>query len=81
MHPPKPEAQPHSLVEFLSGFAFIGLIILIGSVICLLLALQWGGATYARGSGSIITLLVLFILLGIIFVGLELWQSGKSMLP
>ncbi|KAI2697773.1 hypothetical protein CBS147333_9984 [Penicillium roqueforti] len=33
------------------------------------------------GSGRIIALLVLFILLGIIFVGLELWQGDKSMLP
>ncbi|KAJ5783608.1 uncharacterized protein N7518_009285 [Penicillium psychrosexuale] len=81
VHPPKPQAQPHSLVEFLKGFDFIGLITLIGSVVCLLLALQWGGATYAWDSGRIIALLVLFILLGIIFVGLELWQGDKSMLP
>jgi hypothetical protein len=81
VRPPKPQIKPPSLVEFSKGFDFIGLTTLTGSVICLLLALQWGGATYPWNSGRIIALLVIFALLGIGFIALELWQDEKSMLP
>ncbi|KAJ6149873.1 hypothetical protein N7471_001072 [Penicillium samsonianum] len=81
VRPPKPQTKPPSLVEFFKGFDFIGLITLTGSVICLLLALQWGGATYPWNSGRIIALLVIFALLGIAFIALELWQDERSMLP
>ncbi|KAJ5972292.1 uncharacterized protein N7479_002210 [Penicillium vulpinum] len=52
VRPPTPQTKPPSLVEFFKGFDFIGLITLTGSVICLLLALQWGGATYPWNSAA-----------------------------
>jgi len=45
----------------------VGTLIFFASVICLLFALQWGGSTYAWGSGRIVALLVLFGVLMITF--------------
>ncbi|KAG6366821.1 hypothetical protein INS49_001002 [Diaporthe citri] len=67
--------------DFLETFDLLGLLALAPSIVCLLLALQWGGTVYAWNSGRVIALLVLFALLGIAFIGLELWQGDKSMLP
>ncbi|ROV90262.1 hypothetical protein VPNG_09907 [Cytospora leucostoma] len=43
----------------LSQLDFLGLAMLLPGTICLLLALQWGGLTYAWGNGRIIALLTL----------------------
>ncbi|KAK7734197.1 hypothetical protein SLS63_004482 [Diaporthe eres] len=66
--------------DFLETFDLLGLLALAPSIVCLLLALQWGGTVYAWNSGRVIALLVLFALLGIAFIALELWQGEKSSL-
>lgn len=59
----------------------IGTVILIPTVICLLLALQWGGSQYAWNSSRIIGLFVGFGLLTIIFVASQLYLGDKGILP
>ncbi|KAH9893886.1 major facilitator superfamily domain-containing protein [Xylariomycetidae sp. FL2044] len=51
------------------------------SVICLLLALQWGGSDYAWGDGRIIALLVLFVVLLAAWVATQAWQKEKATVP
>jgi len=51
------------------------------TIICLLLALQWGGSTYAWSSGRIIALLVVFGVLTIVFIAIQLWQQENAMVP
>jgi len=50
-------------------FDLLGSICLIPGIICLLLALQWGGSRYAWSDGRTIALLVLFgVLIGVFMV-------------
>ena len=58
-----------------------GAAIFIPAVICLLLALQWGGTTHAWNSATIIGLFCGFGAMIIIFVGIQLWQDEKATLP
>jgi hypothetical protein len=59
----------------------IGLLIFIPAVVCLLLALQWGGSTYPWSDGRIIALLVVFGVLGIVFLAFEYWKGAGATLP
>lgn len=59
----------------------IGTSILIPTVVCLLLALQWGGSQYAWNSSHIIGLFVGFSLLTIVFISSQLYLGDKGILP
>jgi MFS family permease len=56
----------------------IGTAIFIPAVICLLLALQWGGSKYEWNSARIIVLFVLAGLLLIGFVAVQLWRPETA---
>ncbi|KAK7743288.1 hypothetical protein SLS53_004373 [Cytospora paraplurivora] len=59
-----------------------GLIALLGGVICLLLALEWGGTTYAWRNGRIIALLVIAILLMMSFIAVQIiWPNTATVPP
>jgi len=58
-----------------------GTLIFLPAVVCLLLALQWGGSTYAWGSARIIVLLVLTVVLGAIFVAIQFWKKDNATVP
>ena len=49
-----------SLISRLAVFDPLGNILFLATIICLLMALQWGGSTYAYSDGRIIALLTLF---------------------
>ncbi|KAK1836679.1 putative HC-toxin efflux carrier [Podospora conica] len=59
----------------------LGTAMLIPAIICLLLALQWGGTEYAWNSSVIIGLFVGSVLMGAIFVGIQIWKGDKGTLP
>lgn len=63
----------------------IGLVLFMAAIICLLIALQWGGGEYAWRSGQIITLFVVFGLSIIAFIGVQAWlgegATSKSRHP
>jgi hypothetical protein len=59
----------------------IGASILVPAVVCLLLALQWGGSTYSWKSSKIIGLFVGFALLACIFIFSQLKLGDKGTLP
>ncbi|KAI5459236.1 major facilitator superfamily domain-containing protein [Mariannaea sp. PMI_226] len=59
----------------------MGAAIFIPAIICLLLALQWGGADYAWNNSRIIGLFVGFGLMIAIFIGIQLWQGDNGTLP
>ncbi|KAI0122761.1 MFS transporter [Daldinia grandis] len=80
--PDKPPAQPGlPFKEQVKQFDLPGSFFLIPSVICLLLALQWGGATYSWSDARIIALFVVFGVLAIIFWIVELWQKDRATVP
>ncbi|KAF2837772.1 MFS general substrate transporter [Patellaria atrata CBS 101060] len=55
--------------------------VFLGSVVCILLALQWGGQTKSWDSPTIIGLLVGSGVLAILFVGLQWWRQDKALIP
>ncbi|CAK7237930.1 hypothetical protein SBRCBS47491_010210 [Sporothrix bragantina] len=76
----EPEA-PQTLWEKMRPFDPIGSAIFMPAIICLLLALQWGGTTYAWKSGRIIALLVLFGVLISIFIFVQYMQQDDATVP
>jgi acid phosphatase family membrane protein YuiD len=58
-----------------------GIVLLLGAILCFLLALQWGGSAKAWGSADVIGTLVGFGLLLIAFTINELWLQEKAMIP
>lgn len=59
----------------------VGLGVFIGSIVCLLLALQWGGVTYAWSSGRIVVVLVVFAVSFVLFLALEVWKRDHAVFP
>jgi len=59
----------------------LGTVMLIPAIICLLLALQWGGTEHPWNSSVIIGLFVGAGVMGAIFVGIQIWKGDKGTLP
>lgn len=59
----------------------LGIFFLLPAVICLLLALQWGGAKYTWGSGRIVALLVLTGVLFMAFVAVQILRPKTATIP
>ncbi|KAL6803799.1 MFS general substrate transporter [Trichoderma sp. SZMC 28012] len=59
----------------------LGTAIFIPAIVCLLLALQWGGSEYAWSNSKIIGLFVGFGLMIAIFIGIQFWKGDKGTLP
>ncbi|RGP64449.1 major facilitator superfamily transporter [Fusarium longipes] len=58
-----------------------GNLVFLPGVICLILALQWGGEKYPWSEGRIIALLVLACVLLLVFVGIQIWQQENATVP
>ncbi|KAH9890217.1 major facilitator superfamily domain-containing protein [Xylariomycetidae sp. FL2044] len=72
VHLPKDaEARPLSLREKISQLDIPGTICMVASLICLLIALQWGGSTYPWNDGRLIALFTVFGALAIAFVVIQ----------
>lgn len=82
VHPPKRDHEAFtSWTEFLKTLDLFGLVALLPSIVCLLLALQWGGLKYAWQDARVVVLLVLAGILAIAFISVEIWQGPNAMLP
>ena len=81
--PPNPVAQKSkpTLKGFLEKFDLLGTLILMPWVICLLLALQWGGSKYAWSNWRIILLLTLFSVLLVIWTVIQIREGDKATVP
>lgn len=60
----------------LPGFSLV-----FGSLVCFILALQWGGQTKAWNNGSVIATLVLWIFFNIMFIIGESVQGARALIP
>ncbi|EAU32610.1 conserved hypothetical protein [Aspergillus terreus NIH2624] len=58
-----------------------GTAVFVPAIICILLALQWGGTKYAWSNARIIALFVLFGVLIIGFVLIQIWRQEKATVP
>lgn len=79
----KRENNPKNLtyLERVLELDLVGASMLVSAVVCLLLALQWGGTQFSWNSSQIIGLFVGFVLMGIIFVGIQIRKGDAGILP
>ncbi|KAJ5675785.1 Sucrose symporter plant [Penicillium macrosclerotiorum] len=59
----------------------MGTVIFVPAIVCLLLALQWGGVTYEWSNGRIIALFVIFGLAVFAFIALQVVLGNKATVP
>lgn len=59
----------------------LGFILIAPAIVSLLFALQWGGVEYAWNDGRIIALFVVFGVLGVLFIGAQVWRQDKATVP
>ncbi len=78
--PPQPRDKS-ALVDRLRQLDLVGAALFIPAVLMALLALQWGGSTYAWHSATIIGLFVGFGGLLAVFVGWEVYMKDDAMIP
>lgn len=79
---PKKDRPAHlPLKEQILQMDIEGTICFLPGVIALLLALQWGGSTYAWSNGRIIGLFIVFGVLLIAFVAIQFWKQERATVP
>ncbi|KAI7356019.1 MFS general substrate transporter [Hortaea werneckii] len=81
LKPAPPQFQGLTLKQKVTRLDLLGELFLIPCVICLLLALQWGGSTYAWSDGRIIALLLVFGVLLLAFFLVQCLMQSSATLP
>ncbi|KAG5914955.1 hypothetical protein E4U53_004567 [Claviceps sorghi] len=79
--PRGPAPASASWREQLRSFDLLGTLLFIPGVVCLLLALQWGGTRFAWRDGRIVALFVLSALLIAGFVAVQVWLRERATVP
>ncbi|KAJ4390722.1 hypothetical protein N0V93_004320 [Gnomoniopsis smithogilvyi] len=59
----------------------LGTAVLIPGIVCLLIALQWGGTIYAWNDGKVIGLLTVFAAATVSFICIQLWKQDLGTIP
>ena len=76
---PAREPQPSiGLIRRFLKFDPIGTALFVPAIVCLLLALQWGGTTYPWSSGRVVALLVVFALCIVAFAAVQWWLGDDA---
>ncbi|KAF4972701.1 hypothetical protein FSARC_766 [Fusarium sarcochroum] len=81
LFPKFPANESVSIQQQIKQLDPFGNIVFLPGVICLILALQWGGEKYPWSEGRIIALLVLAGVLLIAFVSIQIWQQENATVP
>ncbi|KAL8398464.1 hypothetical protein RB596_005839 [Gaeumannomyces avenae] len=75
------EPEPETWRQRLMQFDPLGTLLFMPSIVCLLLALQWGGTEHAWGSAVVVALLVVFGVLITIWVYVQYRQGDRATVP
>lgn len=78
---PQKKIEKTSLKDQIHQLDPIGTALFMPSIICLLLALQWGGIDYSWSNPRIIVLLILAGVLFIAFVAVQIWRQELATVP
>ncbi|RKU40632.1 hypothetical protein DL546_001366 [Coniochaeta pulveracea] len=78
---PHRQANNETWAQRFKQFDPVGTVVFMPAIICLLLALQWGGTTYEWKSWRIILLFVFFGVLIAIFLGVQYKQQDNATVP
>lgn len=72
---------PATWKEIIMQLDLPGLATLLASLVCLTLAMQWGGQTKAWNDGSVIATLIMFPVIFLSFILVEYFQKSRAMIP
>lgn len=75
------DSEGRSVLSRILQLDLPGTAIFIPAIVCLILALQWGGAVFPWNSAKIIGLFVGCGLMLVVFVAIQLWQRDNGTLP
>ena len=78
---PAPARNALPFREKLKEIDVFGLLIFIPTIVCLLLAITFGGGMYSWGNWRVILLFVITGLLFAAFVWLQIWQGDRATVP
>ncbi len=81
MHLPMPKNASVPVRKQIEQLDPIGTSLILPGMVCLLLALQWGGSTYTWSNGRVIALLVLFPILIGGFIAVQIWKQDLGTVP
>lgn len=81
LHLKSPKGEKLTVIAQIKRLDPIGICFFVPSMVCLILALQWGGSTYFWSAPNIIGLLVSFAVLFVIFVVVEVLTPKTAMAP
>ncbi|PYH77508.1 MFS general substrate transporter [Aspergillus uvarum CBS 121591] len=80
-NPPPRDSTTSPVLHRLKSLDLIGALLFAPAVIMILLALQWGGTTYAWKSATIIGLFIGGAGLGLVFAGWQAYKGDGAMIP
>jgi hypothetical protein len=72
---------PAGWKEIVAQLDLPGFVAFLASLVCLTLALQWGGQIKPWNAGSVIATLVLWVVLSIAFFAIEWIQGTRALIP
>lgn len=78
---PNPKREKTTLSQRLHQLDPIGTLFFLPTVVCLLLALQWGGTTYSWKDGRVIAPLVLCPVFFAVFIAVQSWKQETATVP
>ncbi|KAI9754653.1 MAG: hypothetical protein M4579_004616 [Chaenotheca gracillima] len=78
---PKREASTLTFMQKIQEIDLLGAFFLICCIVCLLLALQWGGTTYAWSDSKVWGCILGFGLLLIVFIVIQVIRGDKATIP
>lgn len=81
LHIESPPHQKLTVLNQLKRLDPVGLLFLVPSMVCLILALQWGGTTYPWSAPRIVGLLVAFAIFLVAFLTVEVLMPETAMAP
>lgn len=79
-NPPRRHAEM-TVKEKLKQIDLLGAFFLICGIVCLLLALQWGGSVYPWSNSKVWGCLLGFGLIISIFIGIQFWAKDRATMP
>jgi hypothetical protein len=80
-NPPKQKHEPASALTHFKRLDPLGMLFFLPSIVSLLLALQWGGSTYAWSSGRIIALFIVFAVLICAYAAVQILKPDTATIP
>jgi hypothetical protein len=80
-NPPPQEHQSASVLTHIKRLDPIGMFFFLPSIVSLLLALQWGGSTYAWNDRRIIALFVVFAVLILCYAAVQILKPDTATIP